>query len=617
ADAPLADLPEGVRIHAWPMDAADPASVAAVIARIGRELPPLGGVVHAAGVLDDATIANQSWARFQQVLAPKVAGAWHLHRATEGMKLRFFVLFSSIASITGSPGQSNYAAANAYLDGLARLRHSQGLPATCINWGPWDKDGMAERAREANQARFAAIGLGRLSVADNLDAFSFLLGSDIPAALVADIQWSRFLSNVPDPQGTAFYSLVERGAARARAVQAGALLKQLEEAAPEARAATLAQALRAQVAAVIGMGAPEMVDLGQPLRNLGFDSLMTVELKNRIESGLRCTLNPSSLIDHPTLDKLAAYLVEMVFGSRAAEAPAAAADGREPGTALALMRESAIEAGGRRIGLCRWGTAAAGPLVVAVHGILDQAAIWNSVAEGLCQAGVEVLAPDLRGHGTSSHHSGGANITALDFATDLDAVLRREAAGRRVLLVGHSIGSVVAASYAFLHPERVAHLVLVEPVSPRRHGEADAHQLPEVAAQPAYADLASAAQMLALYHPKLDQATLFALARRITREVEGGVGWSWDPRLRNWINFDLLQGQQDYLALLAQLRMPSTRLYGSASDLAGTPALVAPGVVLPRSESFIIEGGGHNLHTDVPQAVRERILAALKTLTGE
>ncbi|MBA3772881.1 MAG: alpha/beta fold hydrolase [Ramlibacter sp.] len=617
---PIADMPDGACAHVWPMDVADPASVAAVIARIGRELPPLGGIVHAAGVLDDATIANQNWNQFQRVLAPKVAGAWNLHRATEGMKLRFFVLFSSIASITGAPGQSNYAAANAYLDGLARLRHSQGLPVTCINWGPWDKDGMAERAREANQARFAALGLGRLSVADNLDAFSFLLGSEIPAALVADIKWSRFLPTLPDAGAAALYSLVERSTARATAGEAGMLLKQIKAAAPEARVAMLADALRTQVATVIGLGSPGMIDLDQPLRSLGFDSLMMVELKNRIETGLRCTLNPTSLIDHPTLNKLATYLLDMVFGSGDAVV-ATAADSRESGIAFAHMTETAIQIDDRRIGLCRWGNATSVPLVVCIHGILDQAAIWDCLADGLCRAGSSVLAPDLRGHGASSHHAAGSKITALDFAMDLGEVLKREATGRRVVLVGHSMGSVVSALYTSLNPDSVAHLVLIEPIMPSRGRQIhksgdrlaqDLQHLSDMPAQPVYPDLESAARMLALNHPKLSKETVLGLTRRITREVEGGIGWTWDPRMRNWLKF--LHGQQDYLAMLSELRVPSTRIYGCASDLAGTTALLAPNLILPQSESFTIDGG-HNLHTDATQALLERMIATLKTVS--
>jgi acyl transferase domain-containing protein/NAD(P)-dependent dehydrogenase (short-subunit alcohol dehydrogenase family)/dienelactone hydrolase len=645
ATAPaLTDMVDGASIHVWSMDVADPLSVAAVIARIGRELPPLGGIFHAAGVLDDATILKQSWSQFQRVLAPKVAGAWNLHRATEGMNLSHFVLFSSIASITGSPGQANYAAANAYLDALANLRRAQGLPATCINWGPWDTDGMAERTRHAHQARFNNFGLGRLSVADNLDVLSYLIGAELPATAVVDITWTRFLSNLPSPAAAVLYSRIDGAAATARSVEAGVLLKQLEATAPADRIPLLAEALRSQVATVIGLDSPDLIGFDQPLLKLGIDSLMAVELKNRVESGLRCTLKTTLLLDHPTLNRLAAYLVTTVLGPGSTAPAAAVTADSDPAVAtescstesapertafsiaartrLALMTESAIEMGSRRIALCRWGpTSPTTPLVVCVHGILDQAAIWDGLADGLARAGIAVLAPDLRGHGASSHPPASSNITVLDFVIDLIDVIQRETAGRLVL-VGHSMGSVVAALYTALYPDNVAHLVMVEPVMPAMRAahnplerlSNDLRYLTDAPAHPIYPDIGTAARMLMPNHPKLSEQQGLALARRVTRAVEGGVSWIWDPRLRNRLGTDLMLSQQDYLTVLDALTVPSTRLYGTTSEFAGTSVLLAPDRLMPRSQSVAIDGG-HNLHTDATADLLDQVLVALGTAT--
>src|SRR4029077_1543763 len=139
-------------------DAADYGQLAAVIADIDHTLPPLRGVIHAAGVLDDGIALQQTRDRLWNVLSPKLLGGWHLHALTAGRKLDFFALFSSAAALLGSPGQSNYAAAKAALDGLAAFRRARALPCISINWGPWAGAGMA--ARDGKSDRLAQAGMG-------------------------------------------------------------------------------------------------------------------------------------------------------------------------------------------------------------------------------------------------------------------------------------------------------------------------------------------------------------------------------------------------------------------------------------------------------------------------
>ncbi|WDD90803.1 alpha/beta fold hydrolase [Burkholderia sp. FERM BP-3421] len=655
-----------VRFEALEMDVTDAASVAAGFRRIDADGPPLGGVVHAAGALDDATLANLDWARFARVLAPKLAGAWHLHEATAARALDWFVLFSSIASVTGAPGQANYAAANACVDALARYRHAQGLPATCIGWGPWDDAGMAERARDANRARFDALGVARLPAGDALDVFAFLLGADTHA-VVADVAWPRFLGSLPTTGDAPFYALLGRRAASAAAREDGALAKQLRAAPADARAGLVATALRALLADVTG-GAAELIDLGQPLRELGIDSLMVVELNHRLEARLGCKLGPKLLVEQPTLEGLAARLAGLALGeggrgeagavaghdaadgqgARAAGQPADAQDApgardlpgehdptagrdraeargarlpaapREPAPApLASMSDTRLDLDGRRIGLCRWGSAVAPMQIVCVHGILDQGAIWAPFAQALAATGVGVVAPDLRGHGPLGAPPGAPPPSMAEFVADLLAVLDHVAgAGRRVVLAGHSLGSIAAALGAALRPGAIAHLVLVEPVAPSLREAADPVErlaqdlryLTDAPAHPVYPDLASAARMLLLRHPALDASLAEALARRIARDVAGGVSWRWDARLRNPLGVDPQCSQADYLAVLGRLAMPSTRFYGRASEFAGTPVLVAPDLALPRGASVTLDGG-HNLHTDAAARLADAVSA--------
>ena len=140
----------GVDVRVELVDVTNPASLDAMLERVDRELAPLAGVIHSVGVLADSALGNQNWDRFQQVLWPKVLGAWHLHRATEHLDLDMFVLFSSVAGVLGNPGQANHAAANAFLDQLAAHRRALGLPGQAIAWGAWSGLGEAEEQREAN-----------------------------------------------------------------------------------------------------------------------------------------------------------------------------------------------------------------------------------------------------------------------------------------------------------------------------------------------------------------------------------------------------------------------------------------------------------------------------------
>ncbi|RKH44328.1 alpha/beta fold hydrolase [Corallococcus sicarius] len=611
------------------VDVADAGQVESVMQRIARELRPLGGIVHAAGVLDDGVLVKQTWPRFARVLAPKVDGAWNLHRATRSLELDFFVLFSSIAAVMGAPGQGNYAAANAFMDGLAALRRNQGLAATSLQWGPWATGGMAETARAANRARFESLGLGRMSASDNVEVFEHLLQGASTAVAVVDMDWKKFLKSVSSPGASRLYSLLGQGATRTEPAQAGALLAQLTREPEEQREATLIGFLRRQVASVVGLATADAVEVTQPLLELGFDSLMAVELKNRVESSLGCTLSPALLFDHPTLGQLGRHLLVDVLklgtadGTRAPAVTNVTVEEEAPDAEvpLAMLRESFLPASDRtKLCVCEWGPADA-PLVVCVHGILDQAASWDEMAVGLVERGYRVVALDLRGHGRSGHPPPNVALTAVDFLWDLTRITARET--RPFTLVGHSMGGAVATLFAAAYPQQVEQLVLVEPVIPHlreQHGalellKNDLRYLTEPPAHTPYPDLTTAARMLTLSHGGLSTARSLKLAQRVTEPCEGGLRWSWDARLRNPLGVDLGFSREHYLTLLGGLTVPSLRLYGTTSQFAGTPVLAAPDLPLPRSHSVSIPGG-HNLHTDNAAALLKEVLAVLPA-TGE
>lgn len=195
----------GTQIIAAQGDVSHAATVDALVARCKAELPPLRGVIHAAGVIDDAALMNLDDGKMSSVLAPKVDGSWNLHRSTADMALDFFVLFSSAASVLGSPGQGNYAAANAFLDALAEYRNCQGLPALCINWGPWAEIGGIDRLEEDSGT---IPGVSLIARTKGIAALQGLLGERRAKAMVLPFDLSSLLHLYPVASGLGVFEEV-------------------------------------------------------------------------------------------------------------------------------------------------------------------------------------------------------------------------------------------------------------------------------------------------------------------------------------------------------------------------------------------------------------------------
>ncbi|MGE0605775.1 MAG: SDR family NAD(P)-dependent oxidoreductase [Pirellulales bacterium] len=290
---------------------------------IDNGLPKLAGIIHAAGVLDDGVLIQQTWDRFQKVFAPKVAGAWNLHEASRDKPLDFFVLFSSVASLLGSPGQGNYAAANAFQDALAQHRRALGLPANSVQWGPWTAGMAAGRQREAE--RWQAMGITPLDGASGLAALEHLLHGPAAAQVgVLPIDWRRWaqiftggrralplLANLL-PADAASGSAVQ--AHQRRPVRDELLLLRAED-----RPQRMEDYLRKQVARALELQ-PEELDIHQPINTLGFDSLMAVEVKNRLEMDLGIQFNLASFLEGPTIHELAPVVLRLLTSETAAAA---------------------------------------------------------------------------------------------------------------------------------------------------------------------------------------------------------------------------------------------------------------------------------------------------------
>jgi phthiocerol/phenolphthiocerol synthesis type-I polyketide synthase C len=250
-------------------------------------------VVHAAGVLDDGVTLQLTTERFERVMAPKVLGALHLHQLTLKHALDFFVMFSSAASVLGNPGQGNYASANEFMDALAHRRREQRLPALSINWGPWHEAGLAATPDRA--ARLASRGLGSLTDAAGIATLDRLMRSTATQAVVLpDASFQTWKHWYP---GTAsmLETLLSTLSVQAPAVEAGqiATLAKLPE---HERLQHVEQYLVDVTRRVLRMSPAKSLAVDQPLNRLGLDSLMAVELKNRIDADLAVTLPVSKVL---------------------------------------------------------------------------------------------------------------------------------------------------------------------------------------------------------------------------------------------------------------------------------------------------------------------------------
>lgn len=293
------------RIHVFTADVGVDAEVAKLLERIRIELPPLAGVAHLAGVLDDALLGQQSLERFRTTLTPKAFGASHLDRLTRDDDLDFFIVSSSVSSLFGSPGQSNYAAANAWLDGLVAQRRAQGLPATGVNFGPWAQGGMA--SSEAATANISAQGLIPLDPSAALAALAEVVANGTGQATVLKANWQR-AAKVLGSSRPPILDLVLPSAA-GEVVGDSEVLKQLLEIPVPQRAGFVTEFLQKEVQNFLRLAQPPAAT--SRFLDLGTDSLMAIELRNRLHSqfGGKFTLNATAVFDYPTIGGLAEYLV--------------------------------------------------------------------------------------------------------------------------------------------------------------------------------------------------------------------------------------------------------------------------------------------------------------------
>ncbi|MFZ4851332.1 MAG: beta-ketoacyl reductase, partial [Caldilinea sp.] len=296
---------QGAQITVVQADVSQEAAVARLLAACS---PPLRGVIHTAGVLRDGLLLQQTAENFAQVMAAKVAGGWYLHQMTRDQTLDFFVLFSSAASVFGSLGQGNYAAANAFLDGLAHYRRGLGLPALSINWGSWAEVGMAARLDARQQARIAQQGENLLAPEAGLQVLAALLQQPAPQVTVSAIQWPAFLAPfaAPPPFYTNFaqHPSAPPQAAPTAPSNLSRTLAALDAAGQQEQLVTY---LRHTFAAIVGQ-TPAEIGVATPLPALGLDSLMAIDVRNQTKRALGVDVPIVKLLESVTITELAIWL---------------------------------------------------------------------------------------------------------------------------------------------------------------------------------------------------------------------------------------------------------------------------------------------------------------------
>ena len=331
SDQDVADVVAGIEaagatVHVMRTDVSSAADVSRLFAEITNRLPPLRGIVHAAGVIADGVLLQQAWPQFETVLAPKVLGAWHLHEGARQLPLDFFVMFSSMASVLGGAGQGNYAVANAFLDALAHHRQGLGLAALSINWGAWDGAGMSGTVGERDRARWQEQGHGLIQAEQGLAVLGRLAAHPPrPQVVVLPIDWTKLFRQFPNRSEPRLLQELAEGYARTTVVpvRRGRLVEEVIAAAPNRRRAVVAGFLRDEALKVLGLDAGTPIDPRQPLREFGLDSLMAVELRNGIGGLLDRALPATLLFKYPTLGALTQFVLDSV---PQAAAPALAED---------------------------------------------------------------------------------------------------------------------------------------------------------------------------------------------------------------------------------------------------------------------------------------------------
>ena len=317
SDEDLAGLTEkGITILKLKGDICKEPDVRNALSEISSKLPPLKGIFHCASALDDGVLSKQTWDSFKNVLGPKVAGAWNLHTCTESLGLDYFVLYSSYASIMGSAGAANYAAANSFMDALAHYRRSRGLSAVAINWGIWSGEGHG--AIPGLEEILAYRGIKSFRPSQGLEILKEILVGSQPQEICFPLDINRWFQAYPNTKSTPYLSLLSETKNEKRNVSSDASLTDtnirdnilMEE--NDHRRQTLLQAfIQEQMAGILRV-LPSELNIHKSFKEIGLDSLTGLELSNKLSMGLAIKLPATAIWNYPTIEKLSLRTFEIL-----------------------------------------------------------------------------------------------------------------------------------------------------------------------------------------------------------------------------------------------------------------------------------------------------------------
>jgi phthiocerol/phenolphthiocerol synthesis type-I polyketide synthase C len=314
---------DGIDAREFSADVTDEAQLVKVLTQIRRDMPPLRGVIHAAAVIQDVALVNTTDALFHDVLRPKMAGAWNLHRQTLDEKLDFFILYSSAITLFGNEGQANYAAANMYLEALAAHRRGLGLPGLAVAWGAISDVGHMARHAALTERVKERLGVRLLAPARALDRMADALAAGADCVALAEVSWSR-LTALPaiakSPKYAGMRDLMNEEAGEASGANAEEIRAHLAGLPREEAIAVIHQLLIKHIAGVVGT-APAKIPTDQPLTDLGMDSLMLVELQIGLDKQFGIAIPTLELMDLATVEKLGRRIVDKIGSASATVAP--------------------------------------------------------------------------------------------------------------------------------------------------------------------------------------------------------------------------------------------------------------------------------------------------------
>ncbi len=280
--------------------------------KIEKSMPSFIGIFHCAGIFDDKIIVNHEWSLFERVFAAKVKGAWNLHLLTQERKLDIFVLFSSIFSVLPESGLGNYAAANSFMDALARYRKVLGLPGLSVNWGPWGNVGMAKSVGEKRMEQWAMRGIDALTTEQALKCFEVIISRGVTNAVVASLNIQKLMQSFSNDFQQSFFSDLSPVDDKMFVDNFG-VMERLEKAPKENRRDIVREYVNSLALSALGFDSNDSLDDEKGFFQLGMDSLTSLEMRNRLELGLKMSFPSTLLFKYPSIGSLTDYLVEELF----------------------------------------------------------------------------------------------------------------------------------------------------------------------------------------------------------------------------------------------------------------------------------------------------------------